>query len=225
MSLVPLLFQTGYLTIEKKISPNDFMVREPNGEVTASFNLGLLLAMTDRTAKNIDDLKNDIGQALRDADPGLLAKSLETVLGWFPFRLHISLEYHCHSIFLSILRILKYKVRAEVNEALGIIDLALECPSRRVYIMEIKFEASQGPETGESPGDGPVTVEPAGTDKPKRTRRPGKKIPAILRRLLKSAKDQMASNRYDARYRDEFETVHRVAVAVAGRTSVAVEIY
>ncbi|MDR1111697.1 MAG: ATP-binding protein [Deltaproteobacteria bacterium] len=225
MSLVPLLFQTGYLTIEKKISSNDFMVREPNGEVTDSFNLGLLMAMTDRTAKNIDDLKNDIGQALRDADPGLLARSLETVLGWFPFRLHISLEYYYHSIFLSILKMLRYKVKAEVNEALGIIDLVLEYSSRRVYIMEIKFEAPKAQETGESPGDGSVTAEPTGTDKPKRTRRTGKKLPAILRRLLKSAKDQMASNRYDARYRDEFEMVHRVAVAVAGRTSVAVEIY
>jgi hypothetical protein len=137
LSLVPLLFQTGYLTIAKKANSSDFVVREPNGEVTDSFNLGLLLAMTDRTAKNIDELKGDVGKALRDSDPGLLTRSFETILNWFPLRLHISLEYYCHSIFLSILKMLRYKVIAEVNEALGIIDLVLEYSAKRVYIMEI----------------------------------------------------------------------------------------
>jgi hypothetical protein len=41
LSLVLLLFQTGYLNIAKKVNSSDFVVREPNGEVTDSFNLGL----------------------------------------------------------------------------------------------------------------------------------------------------------------------------------------
>jgi hypothetical protein len=180
--------------------------------------------MTDRTAKNIDELKGDIGKALLDMDPGLLTRSFETILNWFPLRLHISLEYYCHSIFLSILKMLRYKVRADVNEALGVVSLVLEYAAKRVYIMEIKFEATES-ETQKTLEGGPGAENLAKAGKTKRTKEHEESVKTTLARLLESAREQIKLNRYDARYGDELETVHRVAVDITGRTRVAVEIY
>jgi hypothetical protein len=213
--MIPLLFQTGYLTIDRQINANEFILREPNNEVAESFNLGLLLAMTDRTAKNIGELRKDVGQALRDADPALLARSFEAILNWFPFRPHVSLEYYYRSIVLPILKMLRHKVMAEVDEPLGIIDLVLEYSAKRVYMIEIKFAAPE-PETAETqaPLEGGLgTTDPAKTgraEKSKRTGWHGKKTKTILRGLLDSARGQIRPDTSEARYGDAFETVQRV---------------
>ncbi|MDR1309031.1 MAG: PD-(D/E)XK nuclease domain-containing protein, partial [Deltaproteobacteria bacterium] len=124
----------------------------------------------------------------------------------------------------SILKMLRYKVIAEVNEALGIIDLVLEYSAKRVYIMEIKFEATES-EPQKTLEGGPGAENLAKTGKTKRTKGHEERVKITLARLLESAREQIKLNRYDARYGDEFETVHRVAVAVTDRTRVAVEIY
>jgi hypothetical protein len=230
LSLMPLLFQTGYLTIDKQINAHEFILREPNSEVAESFNLGLLLTMTDRTAKNIDDLRKDVGQALRDADPALLARSFEVILDWFPFRLNVSLEYYYRSIVLPILKMLGHKVMAEVDEALAVIYLVLEYSAKRVYMIEIKF-AAPGPETMETKAPlecGLGATDPAKTRRAEKSKLPrwhGRKTKTILKGLLDSAREQIWPDSSEARYGDAFETVHRVAISVADRTCVAVEIW
>jgi hypothetical protein len=77
LPLVPLLFQAGYLTVGEQISASEFIVRVPNGEAAETIGHALFAGhgRQDGTAGNVDGLKEDIGQATRDAALARLARS------------------------------------------------------------------------------------------------------------------------------------------------------
>ncbi|MDR1310112.1 MAG: ATP-binding protein [Deltaproteobacteria bacterium] len=213
LSLVPLLFQTGYLTVDKVMSDTEYLLKEPNSEVSEAFNVGIMNALTNKTNKNIDELAKDINQALHNVDNMLLTKCFTTILDWFPYEIHVPLEYYYHSIIHCVLKVLKYKIESDVSQSGGRIDMVLEYSSKCVFVMEFKFESLVHKKTVAN-ADGTeevktITVSPE----------------VLLPKLLKDAKNQIEAKNYSRKYENEFETVHKVAVGIAGRTNIAVEIY
>jgi hypothetical protein len=132
--------------------------------------------------------------------------------------LHIPLEYYYHTIFHCILKAFSIKVKSEVSESGGILDLKVTFPGNRIFVIEFKYKKIDETEK----------IDKIEEEKPKEIK--GKKvskasIQKLLTEAIKEAKEQIESRGYDEKYISEGKEVHKVAIAIVGRTEVAVEIY
>ncbi|MDR0549182.1 MAG: AAA family ATPase, partial [Deltaproteobacteria bacterium] len=153
LELEPLLFQTGYLTIEKKIGFDSYSLKCPNLEVDQALNASLLKAMTGRRESHILELAANIKAALLAFDEAAVAKYLETILRWVPYQEQRALEGYHHALIYSVLKALHFKVKCEVSVSEGVFDLFIEIPQKAVFIVEIKFEKITGDKDKATEGD------------------------------------------------------------------------
>jgi hypothetical protein len=142
ISIEPLLFQTGYLTI-KEILPSMgspvYLLDMPNFEVREAFNLHVLSALTENDGIRVGRMHKMLLEALNSGD---LQKMLEIMRGLFasiPYQLHVELEAYYHSIFYAVMSVLGLDIDAEVSVSKGRVDAILEL-SDKVYIMEFKYK-------------------------------------------------------------------------------------
>jgi hypothetical protein len=80
LQLVPLLFQTGYLTVDKWIDRDNCWLRGPNQEVNVALNSSIIKALTDHDKKNILALGRKLRQALNDINLTALALLFKEIL-------------------------------------------------------------------------------------------------------------------------------------------------
>jgi hypothetical protein len=141
ITLEPLLFQTGYLTV-KAATDNEYApiytVDMPNHEVRDAFNLHILSALSENDDVRTGQARLELREALDMYD---LERFLDILRGLFasiPYNLHIPREAYYHSVFYSVMTALGFDMDAEVAVSGGRIDAVLETRDR-VYIMEFKY--------------------------------------------------------------------------------------
>ena len=147
-STVPLLFQSGYLTIKKYMPKDDsFRLGFPNEEVRSSFFKSLLPIYSDIEEGDIDDTIKRVQQALLDGDTAAVIAWVEPVLAAIhygnipsgeegqPLR-----EYYYQSVLYALFYILGLQVQTELTCATGRIDMLIST-RKRVYILEFKTNA------------------------------------------------------------------------------------
>ena len=138
--MVPLLYQSGYLTIKDYVSDYDYYILDfPNREVQTGLMRSLVpqyvspnTVETNTTMRRmaIRWAKNDIDGALR-----LLQDFLATV----PYCNGAHTEGHYQQLFYVIFSLLTaYKVDVEVRTPLGRVDIVIMTPSR-IYLLELKL--------------------------------------------------------------------------------------
>ncbi len=135
---IALLFQTGYLTIQAKVTDTVFRLGFPNREVRSGFLSRLTTSELQRAgAKNVLPIYK-LDHYLETGD---LDRFFEVLTGLFssvPYeqaaRLH---EANFHALFYLILRMAGVKCESELLTNQGRIDLALES-RERVSIFEFK---------------------------------------------------------------------------------------
>jgi hypothetical protein len=248
LELVPLLFQTGYLTIENFDSPQEYSLKWPNFEVDRAFNVNLLKFLTGQSKKSIDNLRNKIRTALMNIDRDSITECFQDILLWFPFQLHLPFEAFYHAIIFSVLKSFHYEVEAEVSVAEGIYDMSIEIPNGPFYVCEFKYakieekDGKTGAKDGKTEEKGGRSEEKDGRSEEKssqiilaetleaiktrlKSEKFAEKVDHLLTRALDQAKNQIKNRRYEAKARCEKPIVKRMAVAVVGRTDVLVEIY
>jgi hypothetical protein len=147
ISEVPLLFQTGYLTVKKmELTPEGFAeytLGIPNMEVNKSLLKHLLKAYGKYPDNRyIDDLRKTMQQQITNYDESGFAHSLEMMIASVPSKLHINHEYYYHSLMLIWMRLLGFKIRAEEPNNLGYSDAVWEQPDLTV-IAEVKYHAKK----------------------------------------------------------------------------------
>jgi len=141
LPLIPLLYQTGYLTIERSardgLSPV-YYLNYPNREVRQSFLTYITAAFVNKHEIEIQPE----GLALRDAliaeDIPFFVKKFQSFLSDIPSRLHIPREAYYHSLVYLILRVVGCQLILEKETDKGRIDAVLELPDK-YYIIEFKF--------------------------------------------------------------------------------------
>jgi hypothetical protein len=138
-SLLPLLFQSGYLTIEKKLASSQYLLREPNLEVAKAFNSKILAILTGRKISEIHETALRLRRALESFDLEGIKGTLREILLWLPRQLHKPFESHYHAIIFSVLRSFNFQVTSESSESHGDMDLLLVLPSGQVYVIEFKY--------------------------------------------------------------------------------------
>jgi|LakMenEpi03Aug12_release.lakeMendotaPanAssembly.Ray.scaffolds.fasta_scaffold285393_1 hypothetical protein len=145
LEIVPLLFQTGYLTIkshhQEPMREIVYTLGYPNYEVENSFFAHLLNAFsyTERT------LSRSYLTKLIDA---LKAKALdqvfEVVTVFFanvPYNLHLKYEQYYQSIFYTLFTMIGMEITAEVETNDGRIDAVVELTDH-IFLFEFKIDKS-----------------------------------------------------------------------------------
>ena len=136
----PLLFQTGYLTIDRiqryKFK-RWFHLRYPNEEVERSFLILATAAFQETTSKVVDQTRSDLISALLDDDLDTFFRILRGYFSEVPGRLHVDREAYYHSLMFALFRMLGMNTQLERETHRGRIDAVIDLPDR-VYIFEFK---------------------------------------------------------------------------------------
>lgn len=139
LSAVPLLFQTGYLTIKEY--DNDFMTYRlgyPNFEVENSFQYALLRSYS---YTETDGYLISLIRALRNDDFETFFDTLRIFFADIPYDLQIKKEKYYQTVFYLIFSLIGLKVEAEVKTNKGRIDAVII--DKDVYIFEFKFNGDK----------------------------------------------------------------------------------
>ena len=143
-SPLPVLYQSGYLTIRNYIKEDDsYVLGFPNSEVRTGFAGSLYRYVTNTTADDRDRSTLTIAyKAFRRTDD--LPAFIEAVKAFFasiPYQWEKDNrnEHYYHALLYTLLTSFGADVRAEEPTAKGQSDLTLLMP-RGIYVMEIKYD-------------------------------------------------------------------------------------
>ena len=146
ISVLSLLFQTGYLTIKavhESFQGTTYDLGYPNYEVAQSFQQYLLADYLDQGVDQIN------GSLLHNLQKALNLQQLETFITIFqsvfasiPSQLFLAKEAYYHSVVYLVLRLLGFTIHAEWPTNLGRIDAVLEL-DEIIYILEFKMSTGE----------------------------------------------------------------------------------
>ncbi len=139
MTLLPLLFQTGYLTIKSKpLGKQIITLGYPNMEVEEAFSLFLLskltLDKTDMTSIVLFDIVNSFEKKKIE----LFIKYLNILLKNISYNIVDSdRENYFHSMFFLIMKMIGFNIEVEIETIDGRIDAVIKTETN-IYIIEFK---------------------------------------------------------------------------------------
>ncbi|MDR2042633.1 MAG: ATP-binding protein [Tannerella sp.] len=141
---IPVLFQTGYLTIKAMHLDDEgepsYTLDIPNMEITRAFMRHLLLAYGKYPdEQHVDNLRKTMERQIKACDEAGLARSLEAMTGAVPYEIGKTDEAWYHSILMIWMRMLGFKVYGEAPNNRGRADLVWEQPGLTV-VAEIKYD-------------------------------------------------------------------------------------
>jgi hypothetical protein len=144
LQLKSLLFQTGYLTIKKKVRESfteHYILDFPNYEVKSSFNRYLFAGLTNNAADITGIYAAEIKIALQKEDYETFLHHIRFLFAKIPSNLYIAEERYFHSLFIMIAALTGIDIESEVNTNIGRIDGVLEFMDK-IYLIEFKFNKS-----------------------------------------------------------------------------------
>ena len=139
---IPVLFQSGYLTIKAFDSKfRRYTLGYPNREVKEAF-LNFLLPyytppLTERTAFDIEEFVGDVEQGR----PESFMRRLSALFSGYPYDMVTDCELHYHNVIYLALMLMGFYVRAEYRTSDGRCDAVVQT-DRFIYIFEFKYDKS-----------------------------------------------------------------------------------
>ncbi|MDR1610591.1 MAG: ATP-binding protein [Candidatus Symbiothrix sp.] len=146
ISEIPLLFQTGYLTVKDKdfrSAPPQYILGIPNNEVKESLLKHLLSAYSYYPLESAQELRQRMQQQLLVGNAAGLEQSLREMLAYIPYPLHIGREAYYHSLMLLWLKLLGFDITGEVTSNIGSIDAVWKF-SGHTIVAEVKCQVKKG---------------------------------------------------------------------------------
>ncbi len=142
IKLIPLLWQTGYLTIES-YDPltHNYRLVFPNEEVRVSFLQHFISYLTERDIAVFSSTVVKLSQALQKNNLPLFFETLQIFFAQIPYTMQLPLEKYYQSIFYVILSLIGAYIQAEVATNDGRIDAIIETDSS-IYVLEFKLDES-----------------------------------------------------------------------------------
>jgi len=143
---VPLLYQTGYLTIKDYNANFDvYILGFPNEEVKYGFLYELMPAYMPKT-----DIQTEffVGHFIRDLQADNLESFMNRLKAFFagiPYRLNNKTEKHYQTVFYVLLKLMGQFIKVEQRSAAGRADVVITTADT-VYVFEFKLS---GKETAE----------------------------------------------------------------------------
>ncbi|MDR2764155.1 MAG: ATP-binding protein [Tannerella sp.] len=146
---IPLLFQTGYLTVKGQKTVDwepEYTLEMPNREVRMSMQNHLLFAYTSYPLENVNGLRKAMQRQILLNDMEGLENSLRKMLAHVPCQLHGKSEAYYHSIFLVWMSMLGFNIQGEISTSRGRIDAVWE-QAGTVVVAELKYGAGKQTES------------------------------------------------------------------------------
>ena len=142
-SLVPLLYQSGYLTIKDYDERLDVYTLDfPNKEIRVGLFDSLLPGYLDSQIDTGRVVIADISACLNSGDTDRAMRLLRDFLETVPYCNNTHFEGHYQQMLYIIFALLTdYDIQVEQHTAKGRIDITLET-SGTIYVMELKFSGS-----------------------------------------------------------------------------------
>jgi hypothetical protein len=147
--IIPLLYQTGYLTIKDyDLREDQYLLGMPNAEVRVGLLKNLLPLFTEVDSDDMESSSGRASRALRDGDIDRAMEILRSLLKSIPYGNNEQLIYgniedterYFHNLYHLFFRMLSDQVNSEVRNSTGATDVVITTP-RFVYVVEIKIDA------------------------------------------------------------------------------------
>lgn len=142
-SIVPLLYQSGYLTIKDYDKEIDLYTLDiPNNEIRVGLYNSLLSNYLGEEAVEGRVVIADMSRSINSGDIDGALELLQTFLETVPYCDNTAYEGHYQQMMFVIFSLLTpYRITVEQRTSRGRTDITLET-ERYVYIMELKFSKS-----------------------------------------------------------------------------------
>jgi len=141
ISLIALLYQTGYVTIKEYFPrTRSYALTYPNEEVRQSFSATLLGSFLAKNTVGVGKICLTLQDALFEGDAAGFCTGLESLLASIPYNLHIQRESYYHTI-LHTIGLAIGGVISESATSRGRIDLVLRS-EKHLFVIELKIDAS-----------------------------------------------------------------------------------
>lgn len=140
---LPLLFQTGYLTIKdvnSQTTPANYRLDYPNREVEQAFTK-ILLADHVEDQLLADSCAKSIREAFWSGNLDEVFLAFRRLISGIPYSLHIPLEKYYQSLFVMLFRLLGFSIEAEVQTDGGRIDAVVK-NAKTIYVLEFKLNGT-----------------------------------------------------------------------------------
>ena len=139
LQILPLLFQTGYLTIKKYDRELDgYELDFPNLEVARAFSSQLVNTFCELPEAENTSIRFKLMAALKDNHLEEFFSILNSLFAKIPAHLHDKKEGYYHSIFIAACAMAGIPVEAENNTSMGRSDAVLQSPTS-IYVVELKM--------------------------------------------------------------------------------------
>ena len=140
-SILPLLYQTGYLTIKGYSTEDEsYTLGYPNREVREGFLKGLLNSYRGSEGMSASFVLQ-FNRALKNNDIDGALERMRSFLAGIPYDPENKSEKHFQTIIYLIFSLLGYYTQAEVKSAVGRADAVCRTKDR-VYVFEFKVDGS-----------------------------------------------------------------------------------
>ena len=142
LSVLPLLYQTGYLTIKSYHPDVDYYkLGYPNREVEISFLESLLACFSKVDEPVQSNFIFDMVAALKKQSCADFFQLLKGFLASIPYDLHMPGEKYYQNIFYFVFTLVGLRLNAEVHTNRGRIDAVIEGKDH-IFIFELKVDKS-----------------------------------------------------------------------------------
>jgi hypothetical protein len=145
-----LLFQTGYLTLDRAENRQvpftnktitEYYLHFPNMEVEESFNNSLLTYCTSVRKQDAQELMLNLVTAVGTGDVDGFIRLFQSIFAGIPYAIHVKDEHYYQTVFYVICDLLKLLVQAEAYTADGRIDMMVAA-GEWIYVIEFKLNKS-----------------------------------------------------------------------------------
>ncbi len=140
ISPLPVLLQTGYLTIAN-YHDGLFALDFPNHEVKHAFNRIIIEQFAHTKAGINTQYIRQLASALAQKDVSGFFDTMRIFFANIPFDITLKHEKYYQSLFYAIITLLGYQLEAEVSTNIGRIDCVLQTQNT-IYIIEFKLNDS-----------------------------------------------------------------------------------
>ena len=140
LELIPVLFQTGYLTLKNHDEYGFYQLDYPNHEVRASMSMYLMAEWAHEAPTRTTPMVVKLHKAFLNNDMPAVIEVIKAVFKKIPYQIFLQdREAYYHSLIYLTFFYLGQYAEAEVNDSNGRIDCVVKT-STHIYILEFKLD-------------------------------------------------------------------------------------
>lgn len=137
---IPLLFQSGYLTIKGyDLEFDDYILDYPNEEVAEGFTNDLLDVYSD--SNNTSNLIKQFVRYVREGEAEAFMTTLQSLFADIPYDQIPNRELHYENIMYLVMKLMGFYAHTEYKTSDGRIDMIVST-DRYIYVMEFKLHGT-----------------------------------------------------------------------------------